>query len=227
VAEPVVSLRGVHKAFNLGLPNETEVLHGIDLTLLRGQLCAVMGPSGSGKSTLLNIVGLLDRPTSGSLRIGGAETSTLDEHALTRLRGHSIGFVFQYHNLLAGFSALENVMMPMLGDAGFFNDGMAQRANALLDSVGLAKWRDSRVTELSGGQQQRVAVARSLAMDPPLLLADEPTGNLDTQAADVVFDLLRRVNRERGMAILFVTHNPALAARCDRTIRVVDGRLQA
>jgi lipoprotein-releasing system ATP-binding protein len=227
VAEPVVSLRNVHKAFNLSRPNETEVLHGIDLTLLRGEFCAVMGPSGSGKSTLLNIVGLLDRPSSGSLCIAGAETSTLDEHALTRLRGHNIGFVFQYHNLLAGFSALENVMMPMLGDAGFFKEPMVQRADMLLDSVGLARWRDSRVTELSGGQQQRVAVARSLAMDPPLLLADEPTGNLDTQAADAVFELLRKVNLARGMAILFVTHNPALAGRCDRTIRVVDGRLQA
>jgi len=226
VAESVVSLQGVRKAFNLGLPNETEVLHGIDLTLARGEFCAVMGPSGSGKSTLLNIVGLLDRPTSGSLRIGGEETRSLDERALTRLRGHNIGFVFQYHNLLGGFTALENVMMPMLGDAGFLNEGMERRAVSLLDSVGLAKWRDSVVTQLSG-QQQRVAVARSLAMDPPLLLADEPTGNLDTRAADGVFELLRKANRERGMAILFVTHNPALAQRCDRTIQVVDGLIQA
>jgi lipoprotein-releasing system ATP-binding protein len=226
VAEAVVSLHDVHKAFNLGLPNQTEVLHGIDLTLARGEFCAVMGPSGSGKSTLLNIVGLLDRPTSGSLRIGGEETRSLDEQELTRLRGHNIGFIFQYHNLLAGFTALENVMMPMLGDAGFFNEGMEQRAAALLDSVGLAKWRDSMVTELSGGQQQRVAVARSLAMDPPLLLADEPTGNLDTKAADAVFELLGKANRERGMAILFVTHNPALAQRCDRIIQVVDGLIQ-
>ena len=226
MAEPVVCLRDVRKAFNLGLANETEVLHGIDLTLERGEFCAVMGPSGSGKSTLLNIVGLLDRPTSGSLRIGGEETGALDDHALTRLRGHNIGFVFQYHNLLAGFTALENVMMPMLGDATFFNDGMAQRAAALLDSVGLAKWRDSRVTELSGGQQQRVAVARSLAMAPPLLLADEPTGNLDTKSADAVFELLRKANRDHGMAVLFVTHNPLLSARCDRIIRVVDGRLE-
>jgi len=226
VAEPVVCLRDVRKAFNLGLANETEVLHGIDLTLARGEFCAVMGPSGSGKSTLLNIVGLLDRPTSGSLRIGGEETGALDDHALTRLRGHSIGFVFQYHNLLAGFTALENVMMPMLGDATFFNDGMAQRAAALLDSVGLSNWRDSRVTELSGGQQQRVAVARSLAMAPPLLLADEPTGNLDTKSADAVFELLRKANRDHGMAVLFVTHNPLLSARCDRIIRVVDGRLE-
>ncbi|KPU95159.1 ABC transporter ATP-binding protein [Variovorax paradoxus] len=227
MVEPVVSLHGVHKAFNLGLPNETEVLHGIDLTLARGEFCAVMGPSGSGKSTLLNIVGLLDRPTSGSLRIGGKETRVLDERALTRLRGHNIGFIFQYHNLLAGFTAVENVMMPMLGDAGFFNEDMERRAAELLDNVGLERWRDSMVTQLSGGQQQRVAVARSLAMDPPLLLADEPTGNLDTKAADAVFELLQKANRERGMAILFVTHNPELARRCDRIIQVVDGQIQA
>jgi lipoprotein-releasing system ATP-binding protein len=226
VVETVVSLRAVHKAFNVGLANESEVLHGIDLQLSRGEFCAVMGPSGSGKSTLLNIIGLLDRPTRGAVSICGEDTVTLDDRALTRLRGHNIGFVFQYHNLLSGFSAIENVMMPMLGDAGFFNQGMASRAANLLDSVGLAKWRDSRVTELSGGQQQRVAVARSLAMNPPLLLADEPTGNLDTKAADAVFDLLREANRKEGMAVLFVTHNPDLARRCDRTITVVDGMLQ-
>ncbi|QNK73230.1 ABC transporter ATP-binding protein [Variovorax sp. PAMC28562] len=226
MVETVVSLRAVHKAFNVGLANESEVLHGIDLQLSRGEFCAVMGPSGSGKSTLLNIIGLLDRPTRGAVSICGEDTATLDDRALTRLRGHNIGFVFQYHNLLSGFSAIENVMMPMLGDAGFFNQGMASRAANLLDSVGLAKWRDSRVTELSGGQQQRVAVARSLAMNPPLLLADEPTGNLDTKAADAVFDLLREANRKEGMAVLFVTHNPDLARRCDRTITVVDGMLQ-
>ncbi|BEP55542.1 ABC transporter ATP-binding protein [Variovorax sp. V118] len=226
MAEPVISLQGVHKVFNLGMPNETEVLHGIDLRLMRGEFCAVMGPSGSGKSTLLNIVGLLDRPTSGSLRIEAEETGALDERALTRLRGHKIGFIFQYHNLLGGFTALENVMMPMLGASGFIREDMPLRAAALLDSVGLARWRDSMVTQLSGGQQQRVAIARSLAMDPLLLLADEPTGNLDTKAADAVFELLRKANRERGMAILFVTHNPALAGRCDRIIQVVDGMIR-
>jgi lipoprotein-releasing system ATP-binding protein len=225
VAEPVLRLRGVTKSFNIGMPNETEVLHGIDLDLERGEFRAVMGPSGSGKSTLLHVVGLLDRPTSGSLQIGGAETTTLDDHALTRLRGHSIGFVFQYHHLLTAFSAIENVMMPMLGDAGFARPAMERRAADLLERVGLAKWRDQPAGHLSGGQQQRVAVARALAMNPPLLLADEPTGNLDTQSADAVFALLRTVNREHGTAILFVTHNQALAARCDRIVRVVDGRI--
>jgi len=225
VAEPVVRLRGVRKAYNIGLPNETEVLHGIDLELDRGQFQAVMGPSGSGKSTLLNIVGLLDRPTAGSLAVCGEETTTLDDRALTRLRGHAIGFVFQYHHLLSAFSALENVMMPLLGDAGFASAAMERRAAALLDSVGLSKWRDQPAGHLSGGQQQRVAVARALAMNPALLLADEPTGNLDTQSADAVFELLRTVNREHGTAILFVTHNAALAARCDAIVRVVDGRI--
>ena len=219
----VVQLRGVRKSFNVGQPNETEVLHGIDLTLARGEFCAVMGPSGSGKSTLLNIVGLLDRPTRGELWVCGEQTTTLDDRALTRLRGHSIGFVFQYHHLISAFSALENVMMPMLGDAGFPNAAMAERAAALIDSVGLTPWRDQPASRLSGGQQQRVSVARALAMNPALLLADEPTGNLDTHSADAVFDLLRRVNREQGTSVLFVTHNPALAARCDKTIQVVDG----
>ncbi len=221
----VVSLRGVRKVFNLGLPSETEILHGIDLSLERGAFCAVMGPSGSGKSTLLNIVGLLDRPSSGSLAICGEETTQLDDAALTRLRGHNIGFVFQYHHLLTAFTARENVMMPLLGAAGFPNTAMAQHADELLDAVGLAPFRHQLAGRLSGGQQQRVAVARALAMNPAVLLADEPTGNLDSQSADAVFALLRRFNRERGTTVLFVTHNPALAERCDRTLQVVDGRV--
>jgi lipoprotein-releasing system ATP-binding protein len=225
VDELVVDMRGVRKAFNVGTPIETEVLHGLDLRLGRGEFCAIMGPSGAGKSTLLNIVGLLDRPTAGSLSICGEETTALDDRALTRLRGHNIGFVFQYHYLISAFTALENVMMPMLGDAGFPNDAMAERATQLLDSVGLAKWRDNLANNMSGGQQQRVALARALAMNPSLLLADEPTGNLDSKAADAVFELLRQVNREHGMGVLFVTHNATLAERCDKIIRVVDGLL--
>lgn len=219
----VVQLRGVRKAFNVGTPIETEVLHGIDLALMKGEFCAVMGPSGSGKSTLLNIVGLLDRPTGGTLTVFGEETTALDDRVLTRLRGHNIGFVFQYHHLITAFSALENVMMPMLGAAGFANAAMRQRAAELLDDVGLGAWRDNLAGNLSGGQQQRVAVARALAMDPALVLADEPTGNLDTHSADEVFALLRRFNREHGTTVLFVTHNPALAERCDKTIEVIDG----
>jgi len=223
----VVSLRGVRKAYNAGTPIETEVLHGIDLELMRGEFCAVMGPSGSGKSTLLNIIGLLDRPSSGSVVVCGEQTDKLDDRSLTRLRGHSIGFVFQYHHLITAFSALENVMMPMLGAAGFANEVMRERAAMLLDSVGLRDRQHNGAANLSGGQQQRVAIARALAMNPALLLADEPTGNLDTRSADDVFSLLRKFNLEHSTTVLFVTHNPTLAARCDKIIRVVDGQLMS
>ena len=222
---PLLVLTDVHKSYNPGQPNETEVLHGINLTLQRGEFCAVVGPSGSGKSTLLNLVGLLDRPSKGTLILAGQETTTLADTDLTRLRGRTIGFVFQYHHLLTAFTALENVMLPLLGDAGFPNAAMVERAAALIDSVGLTAWRDQPAGQLSGGQQQRVALARALAMNPVLLLADEPTGNLDTVSADAVFALLRKVNQEQRTSVLFVTHNPQIAARCDKTIEVVDGRV--
>jgi len=225
-ADVVVRLQGVRKAFNVGTGIETEVLHGIDLTLHRGDLCAVMGPSGSGKSTLLNIIGLLDRPTSGLLQMAGEETTLLADQALTRLRGHHIGFVFQYHHLISAFTALENVMLPLLGAAGFPNPEMRERAEALLESVGLSPWKNNMANNMSGGQQQRVSLARALAMNPALLLADEPTGNLDTKSADAVFALLRRINQEQGTTVLLVTHNPELGRRCDKTIQVVDGLIQ-
>ena len=222
----VVRLQGVRKAFNVGTGIETEVLHGIDLTLHRGDFCAVMGPSGSGKSTLLNIIGLLDRPTSGLLQMAGEETTMLADQALTRLRGHHIGFVFQYHHLISAFTALENVMLPMLGASGFPNLAMRERAETLLESVGLTPWKNNMANNMSGGQQQRVSLARALAMNPALLLADEPTGNLDTKSADAVFALLRRINQEQGTTVLLVTHNPELGRRCDKTIQVVDGLIQ-
>jgi len=225
-SDVVVRLQGVRKAFNVGTGIETEVLHGIDLTLYRGDFCAVMGPSGSGKSTLLNIIGLLDRPTSGLLQMAGEETTLLADQALTRLRGHHIGFVFQYHHLISAFTALENVMMPMLGAAGFPNPEMRERAEALLESVGLTPWKNNMANNMSGGQQQRVSLARALAMNPALLLADEPTGNLDTKSADAVFALLRRINEAQGTTVLLVTHNPQLGQRCDKTIQVVDGLIQ-
>jgi lipoprotein-releasing system ATP-binding protein len=225
-SDVVVGLQNVRKAFNVGTGIETEVLHGIDLTLHRGDFCAVMGPSGSGKSTLLNIIGLLDRPTSGLLQMAGEETTRLADQALTRLRGHHIGFVFQYHHLISAFTALENVMMPLLGAAGFPNQAMRERAEALLESVGLTPWKNNMANNMSGGQQQRVSLARALAMNPALLLADEPTGNLDTKSADAVFALLRRINQEQGTTVLLVTHNPELGRRCDKTIQVVDGLIQ-
>ena len=225
MAEPVVHLEGVRKSYNLGTPVETEVLHGIDLSLAPGEFCALMGPSGSGKSTLLNIIGLLDRPTGGRLSIAGNVTGGLDDTALTRLRGHTIGFVFQYHHLIPAFTALENVMMPMLLERGRPDAAMRSRAGELLASVGLTPWRNNLATNMSGGQQQRVAVARALAMKPALLLADEPTGNLDTQSAQGVFDLMREVNRTRATTILIVTHNRALADQCGRIVEIVDGRI--
>lgn len=223
----VVELQQVVKKFNAGTPIETEVLHGIQLQLAAGEFCAVMGPSGSGKSTLLNLIGLLDRPSSGTLKIMGEDTTTLDDAGLTRLRGRAIGFIFQYHHLLSAFSAVENVMLPMAAQQGHTTPTMRERAMQLITDVGLAEWAQQPANRLSGGQQQRVAVARALALSPPLLLADEPTGNLDTKSADAVFAMMRRINREQGTSILFVTHNPELAARCDRTIMVVDGKIQA
>ena len=221
----VLELRGIRKSFNIGKANETEILHGIDLSLMEGEFCAVVGPSGSGKSTLLNTVGLLDRPTSGSLKICGQETSLLTDQGLTGLRGRKIGFVFQYHYLLSAFTAIENVMIPMFADAVFANASMRERAAFLLESVGLTPWMNSPAAHLSGGQQQRVAIARALAMNPALILADEPTGNLDTKSADGVFDLLQHVCAEQGTTFLFVTHNLLLSSRCKRTIEVIDGQL--
>lgn len=220
---PVLQLVGIRKSFNVGQANENEILHGIDLTLRAGEFCAVIGPSGSGKSTLLNTIGLLDMPSSGSLRIHGVETTSMRDADLTDLRGHQIGFVFQYHHLLSAFTALENVMMPMFGDLGFANAEMKKRAVELLDTVGLTPWLHTQSSHLSGGQQQRVAVARALVMQPALILADEPTGNLDSKSADAVFELLRKVCKDQHTAVLFVTHNPLLSARCDRIIQVIDG----
>ncbi|PSC03400.1 ABC transporter ATP-binding protein [Alsobacter soli] len=221
----VIRLEGICKSYNVGLPTETEVLHGIDLALHEGEFVALMGPSGSGKSTLLNIVGLLDRPTSGTLFINGEDTTELGDAAITTLRGRAIGFVFQYHYLISAFTAHENVVMPMLLDRGHPDAAMERRADELLDWVGLSRWRDHKATNISGGQQQRVAIARALAMDPSLVLADEPTGNLDSVSADAVFELMRRINRDRGTSFLIVTHNLDLAQRCDRIVEVVDGRI--
>ncbi|RJF75498.1 ABC transporter ATP-binding protein [Rhodopseudomonas palustris] len=219
----VLRLEGIRKSYNVGTPAETEVLHGIDLALDERDFLALMGPSGSGKSTLLNIIGLLDRPTAGRLLINGEDTGQLGDGALTQLRGRAIGFVFQYHYLISAFTARENVMMPMLVDRGRPDAAMERRADDLLERVGLARWRNNSATNMSGGQQQRVAIARALAMNPDLVLADEPTGNLDTKSADDVFELMREINRERGTTFLLVTHNDDLAARCDRIVRVVDG----
>lgn len=225
MADEILRLDHVCKAYNIGRPSETEVLHDIDLTLERGGFLALIGPSGSGKSTLLNIIGLLDQPTSGRLFIKGQDTSMLGDTDITHLRGHSIGFVFQDHHLISAFTAVENVMMPLLVDRGFPSPEIAARGRDLMARVGLASVAGNLAMNMSGGQKQRVAVARALAMSPDLVLADEPTGNLDTKSADSVFDLMRQVNRDSGTSFLLVTHNLDLARRCDRIIEVVDGRI--
>ena len=222
---PVVELKAIRKAYNVGTPIEVEVLHGINLLLRRGEFVAVTGPSGSGKSTLLNIIGLLDRPTGGLLSIDGRETDELNDAELTKLRGHSIGFIFQSHCLISAFTAIENVMMPELVANEFPNDAIRGRAADLLKQVELTRWQDNLSGNMSGGQQQRVAIARSLAMNPALVLADEPTGNLDTKSADTVIEMMRKVNVESGTTFLIVTHNMDIAHRCDRIIDVVDGQI--
>jgi lipoprotein-releasing system ATP-binding protein len=224
-AVALVDLSEVVKRYNVGLPSETEVLHGVSLRIAAGEFAALIGPSGSGKSTLLNLLGLLERLTSGSYRLQGEAVQGLDDDALTKRRRELLGFVFQFHHLLPAFSALENVTLPVLAAQGRVSDAVRQRARGLLEAVGLASAMDKRPSQLSGGMQQRVAIARALVMQPALVLADEPTGNLDTASSDEVFALLRRIHAERGTAFLVVTHDPRLAARCDRTIEMVDGRI--
>ncbi|OYV39059.1 MAG: ABC transporter ATP-binding protein [Thiomonas sp. 20-64-5] len=224
---PVLRLDGLRKAYGVGTPLEVEVLHGIDLTLHGGEFAALIGPSGSGKSTLLNLIGLLDTPTAGEIHVQGRPTVALSDSERTALRGRTLGFVFQFHHLINAFSVLENVMMPALLGGAPRDAATRNRALELLDAVGLAVHAHKRPTELSGGQQQRVAIARALMIRPPILLADEPTGNLDSHSADEVFALFRRFNQTFGCAVLLVTHDPRIAARCDRVLEMLDGRLVA
>ena len=224
-AVPLIAMDGVRKSYNVGLPNEAEVLHGISFSLGRGEFAALIGPSGSGKSTLLNIVGLLERSTAGSYRIDGEEVGGLDDAALTMRRRTTLGFVFQFHHLLPAFSALENVTMPALMREGRVTPAQRDRARAVLTAVGLADAMNKRPGEMSGGMQQRVAIARALVLEPPLVVADEPTGNLDNASSDEVFALMRRMHAELNTSFLIVTHDPRLAARCDRVLKIVDGKL--
>lgn len=219
----LLRLEAVHKSY--GDHVLTPVLHGIDLVLEEGEFAALTGPSGSGKSTLLNLIGLLDQPTSGEIFLAGQPTSTLDDAERTRLRANRLGFVFQFHHLLPAFSAVENVELPLLADRGRRDAEMRERAAGLLDEVGLSDRMNYPATDLSGGQQQRVAIARALVGWPPLVLADEPTGNLDTESGEQAFRLLRRFNETRGTAFLIVTHDERIARQCDRVIHLVDGRV--
>jgi lipoprotein-releasing system ATP-binding protein len=224
MAERTLELRGVRKEYVTG-EVVTPALHGIDLVLGRGEFTALVGPSGSGKSTLLHLVGLLDRPSGGSVVLDGVDTGALGDRALTRYRGRTVGFVFQFHHLLPEFTALENVTLPMMADRGRVEPEMEECASRLLAQVGLGEKLHRRPAQLSGGEQQRVAIARALAMSPRLVVADEPTGNLDTQSSDDVFALLREVNRGAGVTFLVVSHDRRLAERCDRIVEIVDGRL--
>jgi len=221
MGEPLLRVEGVTKDY--GEEVLTHALAGVDLALRGGEIAALIGPSGSGKSTLLNVIGLLERPTRGRVVVDGTDTTELDDRALTAIRARSLGFVFQFHHLLPAFSAVENVMLPAWGDEGFPTRAMRDRAEELLRAVGLDDRMHYRTSKLSGGQQQRVAIARALARHPPLVLADEPTGNLDTRSSNDVFELMRRFNQELGTTFLVVTHDPRIAARCDRVVEIVDG----
>jgi len=220
----LVELRQVRKSFVDG-ERATEVLHGIDLTLEVGEFAAIIGPSGSGKSTLLNLLGLLDRPTSGYLAVNGQDIAQLDDEALTRLRGQTLGFVFQFHHLLPALTAVENVMMPLAIQRGRMTPEDRDTAKAMLDAVGLGPRADTLSGKLSGGQQQRVAIARALSGRPALILADEPSGNLDTKSADDVYTLMRNFHQQQHISFLIVTHDLGLAKRCDRVIELVDGAI--
>jgi lipoprotein-releasing system ATP-binding protein len=199
------------------------VLKGVSFEARGGQVYAIVGPSGCGKSTLLYLLGLLDQPDEGQIEINGRAMSNTDDAARTAARGAHIGFVFQFHFLMLEFSALENVLMPMRKLGRFPPEEMTTRAHALLDAVGLGEKTHRLGTQLSGGEQQRVAIARALANQPAILLADEPTGNLDVKNSGIVFDLLTRLAKEQGQAVILVTHNPEIAQRCDFTRPMRDG----
>jgi lipoprotein-releasing system ATP-binding protein len=199
------------------------VLKGVSFEAQRGQVYAIVGPSGCGKSTLLYLLGLLDQPDEGQIEINGRLMSNRDDLARTAARGAHIGFVFQFHFLMLEFTALENVMMPMRKLGRLSSDEMKARAHSLLDAVGLGAKTHRLGTQLSGGEQQRVAIARALANQPTILLADEPTGNLDVKNSGMVFDLLTRLAKDQGQAVILVTHNPEIAQRCDFTRPMRDG----
>lgn len=221
MSEPTLALRGVTRVFRQG-ERQLKVLRGIDLTLTRGELVALVGPSGAGKSTLLHIAGLLERPDGGSVEVGGIACSTLSDSDRTRIRRDTVGFVYQFHHLLPEFSALENVMLPQL-IAGLSKREARERARQLLGMVGLAERASHRPGRLSGGEQQRVAIVRAIANVPRVLLADEPTGNLDPSTAEGVFQQLQKLVKATGLSALIATHNLDLARRMDRVLELKDG----
>ena len=221
----LVLIEKLTKSF-MHMGRKLDVLRGIDLNIHQGQILAIVGPSGAGKSTLLHCLGTLDLPTSGRIRLGNEELTTMSGARLAAVRNRDIGFVFQFHHLLPEFTALENLMIPGLIQ-GRPKKEMEKRGMALLEEVGLEKRATHRPGELSGGEQQRVAVARALALDPKLVLADEPTGNLDTATSDSIHDLFFQINRDHGTTIVVVTHNPAFAERMPRVVGLRDGHVES
>lgn len=220
----IFSVSGLTKRFGEG-EAEMQVLRGIDLSMTAGEMAALLGPSGSGKSTLLAILGTLMRASGGTHEMLGVDLMHASEAERTQFRSKHLGFVFQFHHLLPDLSAVENVMMPAASAAGRETRGMRERATEMLDAVGLADRRDYRPAAMSGGQRQRVAVARALINKPVLVLADEPTGNLDRQSADQVMDLIRSINRAMATSFLISTHDEHIAAQCPRRIELLDGRI--
>lgn len=222
--EPLVVIEGLEKSFE-HMGQTLNVLRGIDLQIGSGEILSIVGQSGAGKSTLLHCIGTLDLPSAGRIRLGGEELTTMSRTRLASVRNQNIGFVFQFHHLLPEFDALENVMMPGLIQ-GRSRREMAQRAKRLLDEVQVGHRASHRPGEMSGGEQQRVAVARALVLEPKLLLADEPTGNLDTNTGNAVHDLFFELNREHKTTIIVVTHNPSFAESMPRVVRLRDGRVE-
>jgi lipoprotein-releasing system ATP-binding protein len=220
----VLALEKVHKSFKQN-QLDIQVLKGVDLVLAKGESLSITGVSGAGKSTLLNIMGALEPPSEGTVRFEDRKVEEMEEAEICRLRNRDIGFVFQFHHLLPEFDALENALMPAL-IARVSKKKAVSMAQEMLTKVGLGKRMIHRIGELSGGEQQRVAIARALIMKPRLLLADEPTGNLDLKTGEAIFDLLLQLNREEGLSMVVVTHNPKLAKKMSRQMELADGRIQ-
>ena len=221
---PVIQMNGIIKRYYEGKENELEILHGIDLTVRQGDFVAIVGESGSGKSTLMNIIGALDKPTSGTYLLDGTNVQAMTDSQLSVIRNKKIGFVFQNFNLIGRTSALKNVELPMLY-AHVPPRQRTQRAKELLAAVGMADRADHQPNELSGGQKQRMAIARAMANDPSLLLADEPTGALDSATSRTVMDIFHRLNRQQGKTIVLITHSQQLAEECPRILTLIDGRI--
>lgn len=221
---PVIQMNGIVKRYYEGKENELEILHGMDLTVRQGDFVAIVGESGSGKSTLMNIIGALDKPTAGTYLLDGTNVQAMTDSQLSVIRNKKIGFVFQNFNLIGRTSALKNVELPMLY-AHVPPRQRTQRARELLAAVGMADRAEHQPNELSGGQKQRVAIARAMANDPSLLLADEPTGALDSATSRTVMDIFHRLNRQQGKTIVLITHSQQLAEECPRILTLIDGRI--